>query len=161
MQGARLGVTALFSTWWHCLFSPLRWISSGGIGVKMASPQSLVSGAGSSPPHRCTVTTPMSPASVRSSPSPCLGTNRSPARWCFGPQFYLGCSYASKPHTSETPVAWTRADPLEEGLAALWFVPGNSGATTQWQQLEVYGKLPHTIGTRVCCPQLVSLFLFG
>lgn len=84
--------------------------------------------------------TPVSPAS-KSLPSPCPYMNWPPARWHRTPVFYLRHGWVLIPHTSETPMAWTCADPLGEGLAVLWpcwLVPENSCATVQW--FRVYGN---------------------
>lgn len=40
-----------------------------------------------------------------------------------------------------------------------WRVPGNGCVIAPLQQLRVNGKLQHTAGVSVCCPQQRSLFL--
>lgn len=144
-------------------FRSLRSICVCRLGVKTASPWSLVSRAGSLVSHRHTINNPpISLASINSPPSHWLCLSCLPDRCHLPPEFYLRHGCISKPHTSESPIVWLGL-PWSSTGGSHWAVviPACPSicATVQWQRLRVYGKLQHTVGARVCWPQLLCSYI--
>ena len=77
---------------------------------------------------------------------PCPCPSYPSTRWHLPPEFYFKWDGVSKAHTSDTPVAWTCADSLGEGLAEQWPGAGLPQKTVimQWQTFRDYGKSQHT-----------------
>ena len=115
------GVMVPFSTWWYCLTHRGGSLCVHLLEMKMASPSSLISGREFRVLTDTQSCTPLlSQASFYSLSLPCLCLKFVPARWCLLSKCYLRWGYVSKPLTSETPLAWTCTDSLEEGFAKQW-----------------------------------------
>ena len=97
------------------LFSSLRSISVGGLLVKMSSPNSLVSGVGSSHPHSQEVNypPPVSPISISSVPSSSLCLSCRPTRGHFPSEFFLRCGCGSNPTLQIPPSSTPNSSVLE------------------------------------------------
>ena len=144
------------------LFSFLVSDSIGGLKVKMASHYCLVSRVGNSCPHRHRIAyqSPLLYPPLLSAPCLPLCPRCLPTRQHLFPEFYIryGCvsKYFRDPWDLDAVIFWGRVSPH-----CGQHVSGNSHATAQWQGLRVNGKSQHTTGTRVCCLQPVSVFLYG
>ena len=102
---------------------------------------------------------PLSQASIPSLPLPSSCPSQPPARWHLPPEFYLRWDCVSELHTSETPVAWTHANCLGEGLAEqcwCWLAPENVCVIVLQKRFRDCGKSEHIAGSRFHCT-LVSL----